>query len=184
MTCTGAPWVSPGGGATGREGEADFVIVGPDLGVVVVEIKGGRVGRDEGGWFSIDRHDRRHPIKNPFEQAQQSKHQPLAFLKGHPDISSLWLPMSHCVCFPDVLKRDLPHLPEAPAGLAITSEDLNTDLGKAIRMVAKQFSNESAPLSVGASGRIADLLKPNFEMPGRWSVVAQQQRPLLDRLTA
>ncbi|MBK8099848.1 MAG: NERD domain-containing protein [Planctomycetes bacterium] len=178
----GVPWVSRGLGAGNREGEADFVIIGPDVGLVVVEIKGGRVGCDDRGWYTVDRHERRHPIKNPFEQSQRSKHQILAYLKEQPGLGNLWLPLSHAVCFPDVLSRDIPRLPEGPPELAIGHEDIG-NLAKALRKASTLF-NEDPRLEAHVCSRIADCLKPSFHMPGRWSVVAKQQREILDRLTA
>ncbi len=53
-----------------REGEADFVVLHPDLGMLVVEVKGGRVAFDgrAGAWTSTDRGGTVHEIKDPFLQ--------------------------------------------------------------------------------------------------------------------
>jgi hypothetical protein len=47
----------------GREadGEADFVLLHPSGGLLVLEVKGGRVGIEDGDWYSIDRFDERRP---------------------------------------------------------------------------------------------------------------------------
>ena len=55
------------------DGEADFVLLHKDHGIVVVEVKGGGVELDNGRWYSTDRFGERHPVKNPFEQGAASK---------------------------------------------------------------------------------------------------------------
>src|SRR6266487_1247425 len=59
-----------GGGA--QESEIDFLVLHPDKGILVLEVKGGGVGYDgvRGEWYTIDRKGTRHTIKDPFKQAQ------------------------------------------------------------------------------------------------------------------
>ncbi|RMH55618.1 MAG: NERD domain-containing protein, partial [Bacteroidetes bacterium] len=54
------------------QGEADFVILHPDYGMLVIEVKGGGVtwDRAKNRWFSEGRHAR-NPIADPFRQAQR-----------------------------------------------------------------------------------------------------------------
>ncbi|MEQ8599907.1 MAG: NERD domain-containing protein [Devosia sp.] len=68
-------WISRPGGAGPREGETDILILHPTHGVLVVEVKGGRILLDYGDrtWSSTDRHGVVHPIKNPFDQARRGK---------------------------------------------------------------------------------------------------------------
>jgi len=57
-----------------RSTEADFVIIGPD-GVLVLEVKGGRVLRRSGEWVFIDRNDRENiSYEGPFAQAEGAMH--------------------------------------------------------------------------------------------------------------
>ncbi|WP_122879286.1 nuclease-related domain-containing protein [Burkholderia pseudomallei] len=66
-------WQSKRGGRQG-DGEADFVLVHPRKGILVLEVKGGGIEIETGRWFTTDRNGRRFAIKNPFEQAVASKH--------------------------------------------------------------------------------------------------------------
>lgn len=68
-------WIARPGGAGPREGETDILILHPTHGVLVVEVKGGRISLDYGDrtWSSTDRHGVVHPIKNPFDQARRGK---------------------------------------------------------------------------------------------------------------
>lgn len=58
------------------DGEADFVIVHPTRGMLAIEVKGGEISRDTttGKWFSRDRHNVVHKIKNPVDQATTAQH--------------------------------------------------------------------------------------------------------------
>ena len=87
---------------SGREGdgEADFVLLHRSYGLIVLEVKGGRIELIDGIWFSIDRDDITHRIKNPFEQATHSKH---ALLRYFDDVApDLRVPTCHGVVLPDV----------------------------------------------------------------------------------
>ena len=50
-----------------KDGETDFLVCHPDHGYLCIEVKGGGVGFDAstGDWFSVDRHQQKHPINNP-----------------------------------------------------------------------------------------------------------------------
>jgi hypothetical protein len=99
------------------DGEADFVIIHPDHGLIVLEVKGGGIEVHNGRWHSTDRHGRQHEIKNPFVQATGSKHAIHRYLKSR-DQSLPFLPSAHAVVFPDV--SDPGSLgPAAPADLAL-----------------------------------------------------------------
>lgn len=74
------------------EGEADFVLLSPEDGIVVVEVKGGRIGRNDEGWYSIDRNDELHRIKDPALQAANCKHNLLRYIKENSHFASRILP--------------------------------------------------------------------------------------------
>ena len=58
-----------------KDGEADFLICHPEKGILVVEVKGGRISANyrQGLWLSTDKHGREHKIKDPFRQATNAK---------------------------------------------------------------------------------------------------------------
>lgn len=94
-----------------EDGECDFIIAHPELGLLFIEVKGGPVRKDgqTGQWFSGE-----YSIKNPIYQARSSKH---VFLKA---LQSQWkgympfINAKHCVLLPDsspnqiYLGEDLP----------------------------------------------------------------------------
>ena len=92
-------WQSQRNGRQG-DGEADFVLLHPDHGALVVEVKGGLVCVDEGTWFSTDRHGERHLLKSPYDQAVASKHALHRLLRD--TLRSADVPVGHAVALPDV----------------------------------------------------------------------------------
>ena len=94
-------WQSARGGRE-ADGEADFVLLHPGIGVVVLEVKGGRLAVEAGQWISVDRNGDEHRIKNPYEQATESKHTlRRKFEALRPALASVPSTM-HGVVFPDV----------------------------------------------------------------------------------
>lgn len=115
-----------------HEGEADFVVLYPNLGMMVIEVKGGgiRYSSRADSWQSVDRHGVAHDIKDPFQQAQARKHDLIHLLKGHP----AWrqsvrhhVIAAHGAIFPHLDRSALAalRLPQASAEIVGSREDLN-----------------------------------------------------------
>ncbi len=88
-----------------REGEVDFIVAHPEVGVVVVEVKGGQVGFDaaSGLWYSIDRYGVRHDlVPGPFDQAQANAHHLVEMLASIPVTARHRYPFAWAVALPDV----------------------------------------------------------------------------------
>jgi len=86
------------------DNEMDFVLYHPQHGIVVVEVKGGRIKHEAGKFFSLNRFDELFPIKNPFQQALVWKSRFVLRLKKQ----RLRVPVCHAVCFPSVHEKELP----------------------------------------------------------------------------
>ncbi len=98
------PWLGLNPQGAEREGEADFVVAHPEHGAVVIEVKGGRIGRDGNSdhWSSTDRFGVKHEIRNPVEQANRSKHVLTEKLRSHPRLRGRNVRLAHGVIFPHV----------------------------------------------------------------------------------
>ena len=74
-------WVLAGRGGP-DEGEADFVIAHPELGVLALEAKGGsiRYDPDDRRWFQSG-HSGAHPLDDPFAQAKGEMHSLMRILE-------------------------------------------------------------------------------------------------------
>lgn len=93
-----------------QAGEADFIIVHPAKGILVLEVKGGRVRYDpkSARWYVLDRHDHQDRIRDPFTQAMASVKilgRKLAAVPRTRPYASLYR-MAYGVLFPDM---DWPH---------------------------------------------------------------------------
>ena len=109
------------------DGEADFVLLHPEHGLVVVEVKGGGVRLEAGKWFSYGREGKKK-IKNPYRQATDSKHSLVSYLKGS-KADFPYLPAGHAVTFPDLTGK--PEFgPDAPPSITITRSDLTDSHGR------------------------------------------------------
>lgn len=105
-----------------KDGETDFLVCHPDHGYLCVEVKGGGVGFDasNGEWFSVDRYQQKHLIKNPIGQALKAKYSIRSKLKEHPRWRGLSLGnvlAGHAVFFPDIGDVNTLSRPDMPAVL-------------------------------------------------------------------
>jgi hypothetical protein len=97
----GVMWHRPG---RKPDGELDFLIAHPQLGLLALEVKGGGITFDpRSGWFTTNSHGIVSEINDPYQQAVTSKHAVLKDLKADPR----WPPrtrvqIGHAVCFPAV----------------------------------------------------------------------------------
>lgn len=104
--------------------EADFVIFAPSYGVLVVEVKGGGIGYDKelNKWYSIDRNQTQHEIKNPLKQAKDAKYEIRRHLSTR--LSNQKLLLAHAALFPDVENAGPLHSNDSPIEILGSNESL------------------------------------------------------------
>ncbi len=150
-------WISKTEGGA-RDGEADFLVCHPNRGILVVEVKGGRIRADyvSGEWSSIDRKGREHKIKDPFRQSMTGKFNVLTKLKEHRDWARLSLkkvPTGHAAFFPDVDDARVlkgPNAPEEIIGDRLDLSDLDAWLEQVFGYWSADDTNSrTGPLGVG-----------------------------------
>ena len=109
-----------------RDGEADFIIAHPEWGLMILEVKGGQVRYDaaQKQWFSKDRQGIEHEIKDPIEQARNSKGALLSKLRELPGWDQRFLTIAYLVVFPDVVVEQAYLRPDLPRQLVLDSKDL------------------------------------------------------------
>jgi hypothetical protein len=162
-------WLTRATGHAAHDGEADFVIAHSDLGVLVLEVKGGRIGHDQatGEWHSTDRHDHCHPIRDPFAQATSSHHALEAKLKEHPVIRRFYVRIGHGVVFPDSANPHRPLTPNAEPAITVFAEDLD-HIDACVRRMFDYWAGSMGKVLAPAPGfvqAVTDLLAPRFELP-------------------
>lgn len=148
-------WQSVRDGRPG-DGEADFVLIHPSRGVLVIEVKGGGV-RIEGGQWITQGADGTHPIKDPFEQATSSKHALIRYLReNHLDIGMI--PAGHAVAFPDLASIDRLG-PAAPPAVVITRSELD-DIEQTIEELSRHWDLSGWKVSEKEAEGLVALLAP------------------------
>lgn len=179
----GVTWLSRSAGRS-RDGEADFVIGHPKLGLLILEVKGGAISRDNvtGQWWSRDRQGASHRIKDPFDQARRSTYALGEKLGDAPGTRSFSFPIARAVAFPDILIDGAYLGPAAPREMVLDSSDL-AHLEQAI---PRAWSIPVGP-GPGAAGieALIDLLQPTIALqrPGLAAAMRREHTELL-QLTA
>jgi len=121
-----------------QDNEIDFVLYHPRLGVIVLEVKGGRIRYDAGSnnFFSVNRLGETFAIKNPFQQALVWKNRFVRVLKQ----AEIRVPVSYAVCFPNVSETEIPRSAGVANEVVLGRESLR-DLEKSL----KTLVNSSQP---------------------------------------
>ncbi len=154
------------------EGEADFVVIAPGLGLVVIEVKSHeQIDVRDGAWY-LGR--RRATTRGPFTQASDAMHSLRRQLEKKVDMHSV--PTLSAVWFTAVRARTLlKPSPEWANWQVLDAEDLRQDPIRAIRRVfaggiahlektLASFSHREIGPDEKTTIRIGRLLRPNFEL--------------------
>ncbi len=159
-----------------RDGEADFLLVHPRHGVLVLEAKGGTIARDGAtqAWTSTDLGGTAHAIKDPFEQAERNMYALRDKLADAPETAGFLWRCARAVAFPAVLVGDADLGPNAPRALIVDSGDLAT-LARALgRAFDAAPGGGPGPGAHGAAALVR-LLKPPVEL-ARHGLVGEMRR--------
>ncbi|MBI3979475.1 MAG: ATP-binding domain-containing protein [Chloroflexi bacterium] len=167
------------GGA--RDGEADFVIAHPLLGILVLEVKGGAIRHDgfAGQWYSNE-----FAIKDPFAQARGSKYSLLSRLQEHPYWRQRRITIGHAVAFPDVAVNAKLLRPDASADIVLDGMQMG-DLAGWVRTAFRHYHDVARDSMLGAPG-MADLerlLSPSIELKPLLGIEIEEEGQELIRLT-
>lgn len=156
------------------EGEADFVVIVPDMGVLVVEVKSHRsVNLLEDGRWQLG--NDRPTERGPFQQAREAMYSLRRYLERR-QVDFGGVPLVYAVWFTHIRARTmLPKSPEWHDWQILDSEDLRLSAPNAVRRSLAAGTahlatrlNQLADGKVGpdeaAASRIASVLRPRFEM--------------------
>jgi len=163
-----------------NDGEADFVLLNPDYGALIVEVKGGAEIRVENGiWYSM-KQGQLFEIKNPFEQASDSKHFLMKWLHEKIRGTSFTSPhFGHCVVFP--AHRQVGDLgPSGNRNLICDRNDL-LEPQKTVERIAK-FQGSRLATSAEAIQHVRRLLLPDLHIPASSNrvVLAEAQKTIFE----
>lgn len=156
------------------EGEADFVVIVPDHGVLVIEVKShSSVKRLPDGRWKLG--SQAPTGRGPFQQANEAMHSLRNYLTGR-DVDLRSIPMLDAVWFTHVRARTtLPPSPEWHDWQLLDSEDLRVGAAAALVRVlvagSQHLRSKVPAFKYGGVGpddraaiRIAMVLRPKFEV--------------------
>ena len=87
-------------------GETDFLVLAPKLGLFALEVKGGRVRRENGIWYFTNRYEKTSSkVRGPFEQAKDGIFSIVEAIKGKTDVDHRHINnmmFGYGVMFPDI----------------------------------------------------------------------------------
>jgi hypothetical protein len=156
------------------EGEADFVVIVPDTGVLTIEVKSHlSVSRLDDGRWQLG--SQRPTARSPFQQAGDNMHSVREYLISR-NIDLRSIPVCSAVWFTSVRARTtLPPSPEWHHWQVLDSTDLQSGVPAAVKRTLKAGADHLAgkiagfpPGGIGpsqaAADRIAAVLRPRFEV--------------------
>jgi hypothetical protein len=164
-----------------RDGETDFVVAHPDFGILLVEVKGGRIRYDGrmGQWFSNE-----NSIKDPFKQGREGKYSLLDKLKELAYWRGRWVTVGYAAAFPDVtVKGDLRL--DAPRELILDSSDM-ADLAAWVNQALQYLQGrrpDDHPLGTRGVEELTALLSPSWDLQPLLSTEIEEEKRELARLT-
>ena len=153
-----------------RWGEADFIVVAPE-GVLVIEVKGGRVARnDQGFWEYTDRFGGAHlKAESPFKQAEGAMLSVRNFINGQlPSNKASGISYGYGVAFPDI--DFLISSPEWASEQVGSSFEVGKDSSSLHNWIRKLYAywavrNRSTQMiDVPTLRMVAESLRPQFEV--------------------
>ncbi|MBF6386589.1 nuclease-related domain-containing DEAD/DEAH box helicase [Nocardia farcinica] len=155
------------------EGEADFVVIVPDTGILVIEVKSHQsVHRRLDGTWRLGNDS--PTARGPFQQAREAMHSLRSYLeKRNVDLRSI--PMLSAVWFTGVRARTmLPSSPEWHGWQVLDSEDVKSAPTAILRTPPagtthldgkiKHFAYGGVGSDSETAARIVSLLRPKFEL--------------------
>jgi hypothetical protein len=165
-----------------RDGEADFIVAHPELGVIILEVKGGIISYEgaTGQWSSNT-----HPIKDPVRQARNAKFSLLAKLKETAFWQSRRLIIGYGVAFPDTIIHGNLRL-DAPRELVLDGNDLDSLdqwLKRAFHLIHGERASSDLPPDASGIEELIKLLAPNKNFQPSLAATFRAHGQIIDRLT-
>jgi hypothetical protein len=159
------PWLRPWRGEAFVEGEADFVVLHPSRGLLVLEVKGGdRIRHDGYRWFRDTKEGARE-FQDPFKQAQRSMHALLEIARERSGerVRKRDFVHGYAVVFPHLDYEGLPP-PHADKAIIISRRNLHF-MAQAIETAFAAWTDEARVLPRDRYNMLLnDCLMPKFRV--------------------
>lgn len=148
------------------EGEADFVVLHPQKGILSIEVKAGSIAYNNGNWIQTNRHTKESKIIEPVGQAAESQYRIQNYLRRH--INGQIPVVGRAVWFPSVSIHDKITLPlEVNRDIIFDVGSLDNpakDLDKAFSYWKLNLGVRGTELCIHDFKNIIKLLMPSFKI--------------------
>lgn len=179
-------WVTRDPKRYGPVGEADFVIVHPKHGVLVIEVKGGGIHLESGKWYTINAAGEKNSLdKDPVAQADRSVYALIDHLKYHALTRRYNFPIHHAVAFPDIeVPANQSLRPDIPRTIIIDRSRL-ADLQKTVEEIFDFWDQryKHNPPGEHATRDLVQLLVPKYEIKTRIAHIFEDEDQQIKKLT-
>ncbi len=155
------------------DGEIDFLFHHPDLGILILEVKGGQISYRDGIWYQNG-----HKT-SPLEQAKKNKYAIMKLLSNKLNVNYNAVPvkLAHAVCFPDCGMHNV--WPAEAQGLVVTGNELPY-LKDFVLNVLKETKSIKTSGHQNLTESIRQILMPYFDYGYRlFERVDNEERILL-----
>ncbi|MCC5631317.1 NERD domain-containing protein [Nostoc sphaeroides CHAB 2801] len=142
-----------------QDREADFIIIHPEKGILIVEAKGGEIRYDS---FNKAWYQNQIRMKiSPFEQARQIKYKFLDFISKHSEFSMQNFCIGQCIAFPDVdeVINGLPS--EAPQEILLLRPQIKNINNWVSSVFSYYAKGKIIKLGSNRTEKIVDLISPS-----------------------
>lgn len=169
------------------EGEADFVILHPALGILTIEVKAGGIAYRNGNWIQINRHTGDEKVIDPLGQAAESQHHIVNLLRQRlPKLTPRPI-VGRAAWFTSVvLNRKLPLPPSASLSILLDETDLDKPEEGLMKVFAFWKENLNAgktELSTAQYAQVIDTLMPSFRIAPAISSIIRENSEHYVRMT-
>ncbi|NQE35402.1 nuclease-related domain-containing DEAD/DEAH box helicase [Microcoleus asticus] len=146
-----------------QDREADFIIIHPDRGIIILEAKGGQIAYDH---LNMAWYQNQYKMKiSPFQQARDIKYKFLNFLSKYDEFKNKDFCIGQCVAFPDIddVANNLPS--EAPQEILLLRPQLGNISGwiSSVFDYYKAEGHFTTKLGEQRTESIINLISPSTE---------------------
>jgi hypothetical protein len=137
-----------------RSGEIDFLIIHPDRGWLVIEVKGGELefNPNTNTWFSVDSHGNCHKIKDPYRQAQGNAHKLHNIMKEKRELHQFTHSFGYAVWFPEVSSAGRNLFTSAAQKMITLDSSAFVDVTKSILKLFQNVLGNTKTQTLGQAG--------------------------------
>lgn len=169
------------------EGEADFVILHPAWGILVIEVKAGGISYQNGHWLQTNRYTGDDKIIDPLGQAAESQHHIINLLRQKlPNLMPRPI-VGRAAWFTSVvLDKKLPLPPSASPAILLDETDLDNPeagLKRAFSFWKENLNAGKTDLSSVQFAQVINTLMPSFRIAPAISSLIRENKEQYVRMT-